>query len=348
MPDQPADGEDDWVKQMLAEAMLGRSTLPPVTAGPADADPEVDEPDEPAEVRYQVVLDEPVAPVVEPEPVQVEPETEPAEPEAVEPDVVEPDVVEPEVRYQVVLDEPVEPKVEPEPEPELETVRETVVEAEDNEMPAPATARRLFDRPNFDATNDPGVDEMLEAEHTGPLSDPAVDRSHVRGVLEWLVVLGSAVVVALLLRAFLFQAFFIPSESMEETLRVDDRVLVNKLSYRIGDVSRGEVVVFRRPDDQPGEFRDLIKRVIGLPGESIEARDNTIFIDGQVLIEPYLTPGEVIGDFGPVVIPEGEYFVMGDNRDNSGDSRIFGTVNEERFIGRAFFLFWPLDRIGSL
>lgn len=352
MADQPA-GEDDWVKQMLAEAMLGRSPLPPVAPDPVDADPEPDEPDEPGQMRYQVVLDVPVASTAELESFQVQPEPEPVEPAAVEPAAVEP-----EVRYQVVLDEPEESTVEAEPtvellpesepEPALEPGPETVVETEDNDKPAPATASRLFDRPNFDATNDPGVDEMLEAERSGPLSDPAVDRSHVRGVVEWLVVLGSAVVVALLLRAFLFQAFFIPSESMEETLRVDDRVLVNKLSYRIGDVSRGEVVVFRRPDDQPGEFRDLIKRVIGLPGESIEARDNTIFIDGQVLIEPYLTPGEVIGDFGPVVIPDGEYFVMGDNRDNSGDSRVFGTVDEDRFIGRAFFLFWPLDRIGSL
>jgi len=163
-----------------------------------------------------------------------------------------------------------------------------------------------------------------------------------------LVVLGSAVIVALLLRTFLFQAFFIPSESMESTLRVDDRVLVNKLSYQLGDVERGEVVVFRRPDDQPGEFRDLIKRVIGLPGESIEARDNVLFVDGQVLIEPYLDPGEVMRDFGPILIPEGEYFMMGDNRDNSGDSRVFGTVNGDRFTGRAFFLFWPLNRVGSL
>ncbi len=88
--------------------------------------------------------------------------------------------------------------------------------------------------------------------------------------------------------------------------------------------------------------------MIGLPGETIEARNNTIYINGQVLIEPYLTPGEVIGDFDPIEIPAGEYFVMGDNRDNSGDSRVFGTIAEDRLIGRAFFLFWPLDRIGSL
>lgn len=228
---------------------------------------------------------------------------------------------------------------------------ESQVEAEHGaeDAPPPAEVSRLFERPSFDATNDPGVDEALAEEQSGAGEVSEVsERTRLRGAAEWFVVLGSAVIVALLLRAFLFQAFFIPSESMEATLLVHDRVLVNKLSYRFGDVQRGEVVVFRRLDDQPGQFRDLIKRVIGLPGETIEARDNTIYIDGLVLIEPYLTPGEVIGDFDPVQIPEGEFFVMGDNRDNSGDSRVFGTIQEDQLTGRAFFLFWPIDRIGSL
>ncbi len=337
MADKPVGGEDDWVKQMLAEAMLGRPAMAPAAEPIAAVDPEepigepvgevVPAPTMESVVRFKVVLDEPVV------------EAEPLSDDRVE--------AEPVVQAEPLSDDRVEaePVVEPTPAPSGR------VDAEPHpaEQPEPASTSRLFERPNFDATNDPGVDEMLDAEHSEPIEpDHSDDRTRLRSAVEWLIVLGSAVVVALLLRAFLFQAFFIPSESMEATLRVDDRVLVNKLSYRIGDVQRGEVVVFRRPDDQPGEFRDLIKRVIGLPGESIEATDNTIFIDGRVLIEPYLTPGEVIGDFGPVVIPEGEYFVMGDNRDNSGDSRVFGTVDEDRFIGRAFFLFWPLDRIGSL
>lgn len=246
---------------------------------------------------------------------------------------------------------------EPEPEPSVETpapepeqaAPEPITEAS---SPEAASASRLFERPAFDATNDPGVERMVAEEETSTISvfddDDDDERSRLRGTIEWLVVLGSAVVVALLLRAFLFQAFYIPSESMEETLRIDDRVLVNKLSYRLHEVHRGDVVVFRRPEEDAGQFRDLIKRVIGLSGETIEARDNTIYINGQVLIEPYLTPGEVIGDFGPVEIPDGELFVMGDNRDNSGDSRVFGTIETERIIGRAFFLFWPFDRVGSL
>jgi len=125
-------------------------------------------------------------------------------------------------------------------------------------------------------------------------------------------------------------------------------VLVNKLSYRLHEVNRGDVVVFRRPDEEQAEIRDLIKRVIGLPGETVEGRDNAIFVDGNKLIEPYLDPSEVISEFGPVTVPEGEMFVMGDNRDESYDSRFFGTVAEDRIVGRAFVLFWPLNRIGTL
>ncbi len=329
MVEQSTGGEDDWAKQMLAEALLGRSTLPTVEPALSEEAAPLDEVSlrevgaSTPEVLYQVVLDEPV--VTEPE---------------IQADVAgAPPIKRPPIRYRVELEEP--PVAE-------HVLGDPSADAPDG-APAAAVASRLFERPTFDATNDPGVEELLAAEPVLPtVADESNERSRLRGAVEWLVVLGSAVIVALLLRAFLFQAFFIPSESMEVTLRVDDRVLVNKLSYQFGGVERGEVVVFRRPEGQPGEFRDLIKRVIGLPGESIEARDNTIFINGQLLIEPYLMPGEVIGDFGPLVIPDGEYFMMGDNRDNSGDSRVFGTVDGERIIGRAFFLFWPLDRIGSL
>lgn len=185
---------------------------------------------------------------------------------------------------------------------------------------------------------------------TGVDSEDSDDResSFVRGVIEWVVVLVGAVVVALVLRTFLFQAFWIPSESMEATLLKQDRVLVNKLSYELHDVHRGDVVVFRRPDEDQSEIRDLIKRVIGLPGETVEGREGSIYINGARLIEPYLDPADEIRDFGPVEVPDGEYFMMGDNRDESYDSRFFGTVAEDRIVGRAFVLFWPFDRIGTL
>lgn len=187
------------------------------------------------------------------------------------------------------------------------------------------------------------------AEPVPPIAGDGDDEeaSFTKSVLEWMVVLGAAAVVAIILRTFVFQAFYIPSESMEQTLYQGDRILVNKVSYRLHDINRGDVVVFRRPDDQPGDIRDLIKRVIGLPGDVVEGRNSQIYVNGQLLVEPYLH-GDSFADFGPITVPDGEYFMMGDNRDQSLDSRRFGTIAEDRVIGRAFVLFWPVDRVGLL
>ena len=189
------------------------------------------------------------------------------------------------------------------------------------------------------------ADESLPS---GPADPVALRQSLRKALSEWTVVIVGAVIVALVLRAFLFQAYWIPSESMESTLRTNDRVLVNKISYRLHDVNRGDVVVFERPDDEPGEIRDLVKRVIGLEGDVVEGRGNDIFVNGERLIEPYLAADEITSDFGPVEVPTGHVFVMGDNRDRSFDSRFFGPIGTERIVGRAFFLFWPLSRTGAL
>lgn len=172
--------------------------------------------------------------------------------------------------------------------------------------------------------------------------------SATRNALEWAVVLVGAVLVALVLRAALFQAFWIPSESMESTLLVNDRVLVNKVSYKLHPVNRGDVVVFVRPEADPGEIKDLIKRVIGLPGDTVQGKNNSVYVNGERLVEPYLDPGTPVEDFGPIVVPEGDVFVMGDNRGESFDSRRFGPIPEDRIVGRAFVLFWPLNRVGWL
>lgn len=191
-----------------------------------------------------------------------------------------------------------------------------------------------------------------------PPSAPARP-SRLRGLVEWIVVIVGAVVVAMVIKTFLIQAFFIPSQSMETTLDVGDRVLVNKLSYRLHEVNRGDIVVFERPEAEATDgIKDLIKRVIALPGERLVIRDNTIFIDGKRLEEPYLDPGTVTTngpaspwrctDEEPCVIPEGEVWVMGDNRPNSRDSRYFGPIDEDAIVGRAFVRIWPLDRLGFL
>lgn len=170
-----------------------------------------------------------------------------------------------------------------------------------------------------------------------------------RSAIEWILVVACAVLVSVLVRQFLFQAFYIESRSMEATLEVNDRVLVNRLSYKWGDVGRGDVVVFSRLPEDPGVTRDLIKRVIGLPGEEVEGRASAIYIDGVRLNEPYLVAENMdFADFQPVIVPAGELFVMGDNRDDSLDSRRFGTVDVDRAAGRAFMTFWPLQRASSL
>lgn len=177
-------------------------------------------------------------------------------------------------------------------------------------------------------------------------------RSSTRNALEWVAVIVGAVVVALVVKTFVVQAFRIPSDSMMPTLMVEDRVLVNKLSYDAHDLNRGDVVVFSRPEDlpaAPGEPEDLIKRVVGLPGEELIARDGSIYVDGRELREPYL--GSDVSTFDmdrPVTVGEDEVFVMGDNRENSTDSRRFGPIESESVIGRAFTVMWPPSRIGAL
>ena len=185
--------------------------------------------------------------------------------------------------------------------------------------------------------------------------------SGLRNIVEWVVIAGGALLVAFIIKTFLLQAFYIPSLSMAPTLKVNDRVLVNKLSYDLHDVNRGDLVVFENPGDEGTTTKDLIKRVIGLPGETVEARDGRILINGQVLDEPYLerdieTRGAICntetkpGCQGPdkIVVPEDQYFVMGDNRANSRDSRIFGAIPESLIIGRAVVRGWPVTALGLL
>jgi len=182
-----------------------------------------------------------------------------------------------------------------------------------------------------------------------------------RAAVEWLVILAIVLVCTVLLRTFVVQSFSIPSLSMSPTLQVGDRIIVDKLSYGFGSIHRGDIVVFRRPPLEDQEYADLVKRVIGLPGETISASDGHVYIDGKRLSEPWLPPGPqsytgpLPGDAhqqfnlpGPVKIPPGEYYVMGDNRENSEDSRFFGPIPKSLIVGRAVIVAWPLDRIKGL
>lgn len=174
-------------------------------------------------------------------------------------------------------------------------------------------------------------------------------RQRRRRLLEWPFLIAFSLIAAIVVRTFVFQTFYIPSPSMHDTLLEGDRVLVNKLSYKFHDANRGDVVVFRRPENLHIEDEDLIKRVIGLPGETIEAHDSQVFIDGRGLKEPYVQKDcGGTEDFPPVTVPSGHVFVMGDNRCNSTDSRVFGPISEDLLVGRAFARIWPPSRVGWL
>src|SRR4051794_3811174 len=160
--------------------------------------------------------------------------------------------------------------------------------------------------------------------------------STLRNAVEWVVIAGGALLVAFVIKTFLLQAFYIPSLSMAPTLKVNDRVLVNKLSYDLHDVHRGDLIVFESPPNEGSQTKDLIKRVIGLPGETVESQNGHILINGQVLEEPYLGPDVTTGPLEKITVPPEHLWVMGDNRPNSRDSRFFGAIPESLVIGRAF------------
>ena len=187
---------------------------------------------------------------------------------------------------------------------------------------------------------------------------PAKRSGGIGAFLEWVVVIVAAIAVALLIKTFVMQAFYIPSESMLPTLEKNDRVLVNKLSYRLHDINRGDIVVFEKPPEAGASSEgtsDLIKRVIGLPGEKIAFEGGKVYVNGQILDEPYLPTGVTTAQGAkpctltePCTVPSESIWVMGDNRSNSRDSRWIGPIPEENIVGRAFVRIWPFSRFGGL
>ncbi len=205
----------------------------------------------------------------------------------------------------------------------------------------------------------------VNPEVTGPkhaaspsASDPVPRGRHrsksemrTRVIIEWVAVALGALLLAFVVRTYVVQTFFIPSASMEPTLQVGDRIIVSKLSYTFHAVHRGDIIVFHAPPKESTvcadpEVKDLVKRVIGLPGETISSRGNQVLIDGKPLAQPWF-PAVPLGPAIPrQVIPKDQYFVMGDNRSNSCDSRMWGTLPGGNIIGHVVFRVWPLSRIG--
>jgi signal peptidase I len=196
------------------------------------------------------------------------------------------------------------------------------------------------------STEDPVDPEPFE-EDLLPGGRVAVRRTHrsgARALFDWVLVVGLALLVALVIRGFVLAHFVVDGTSMARTLASGDRVFVNKMSYRIGDPQRGDVVVLHQISGT--SERDLIKRVIALGGEEIEIRSCEVRINGRVLFEPYLepsttSPGSCGGDTPRTIVPVNHVFVLGDNRGGSQDSRAIGPIQQADLVGRAFIVFWP-------
>jgi signal peptidase I len=197
---------------------------------------------------------------------------------------------------------------------------------------------------------------------TGRASAPA--RPRRRGLLEWAVIIVVALVAAFLIRTYLIESYVVPTGSMEPTIEPNDRILVNKLSFDFGSPHLGEIIVFHKPPaDISTSAPILVKRLIGLPGQTLRSGpDGEIYVDGKLLRQPWMSslgrsPGQPSicdpsGGYnttdcvdGVLHLPKGEYYMMGDNRGDSDDSRYWGPVSGKLFIGRAFARIWPLSRI---
>ncbi|MCL2766396.1 MAG: signal peptidase I [Peptococcaceae bacterium] len=187
--------------------------------------------------------------------------------------------------------------------------------------------------PDKDALADTDIDESAD-------SSEEKEKPFYREILEVVVV---AVVLAVILRVFIITPFYIPSESMLPTLEINDRILVSRVNYYFSEPKRGDVVVFVYPRDPNTVF---VKRCVAVGGETVEGKNSVLYINGEAVAEDYLPDGERFGNFGPTQVPEGNYFMLGDNRNNSDDSRSWGFVSNDLLIGKAVVKIFPFDRAG--
>lgn len=169
--------------------------------------------------------------------------------------------------------------------------------------------------------------------------------------LDGLKIVGMSLFLALGIRNFAAGAYFIPSGSMKPTIEIDDRLIVNKLSYNFANPQRGDIVVFNPPEvvlqEEKVDSDPFIKRVIGLPGDKVQVKDGQVYVNNCLLRENYIATKPDYA-YGPVTIPVNSYLVLGDNRNNSYDGHYWGFLPRNRIIGKAIYRFWPPERMGEL
>jgi signal peptidase I len=191
----------------------------------------------------------------------------------------------------------------------------------------------------------PGTPPGAVAERSGESEAPKKGRGLLGMVVEIVVIVAAAFVIAMLVQFFLVKPFTIHQVSMEPTLMEGDRVLINRLVYHFRDPKRGDVIVFHSPV-HAGE--DLVKRIVAVAGDRVAVRAGSLYVNGVAANEPYLREQNIRGEFPETTIPPKHVFVMGDNRNNSGDSRLFGPLSTDSIIGGAFFIYWPIRHWGGV
>jgi signal peptidase I len=184
-------------------------------------------------------------------------------------------------------------------------------------------------------------------EQASPAAEPQGRSRAFRWVIEVVVIVAAAFVLALLVQQFIVKPFASPSPSMENTLLEGDRVLVNRLVYHFHPPHRGDVVVFHPPGSAPGSV-PFIKRIVAVAGDTVSVHDGALFVNSERQTEAYLMEQDIIGTYPDTVIPPGAVWAMGDNRNDSGDSRSFGPVNLKSIMGEAFAVYWPFKHMKGL
>ncbi|MBE9032049.1 signal peptidase I [filamentous cyanobacterium LEGE 11480] len=201
------------------------------------------------------------------------------------------------------------------------------------------------------ASEQPQTDQQSENPATQPAKPAPAEKSALKAAWENVQIAVIALVLALFIRGFIAEPRYIPSSSMVPTLRIGDRLVVDKISYRQHAPQFGDIVVFQPPDLllQQGYQANqaFIKRVIGLPGQTVEVKQGKVFVDGQALIEPYIAAPPTYR-MQPITVTPDNVFVMGDNRNNSNDSHVWGLLPQTKIIGRAWERFFPFDRLGDV